>query len=65
MGRLNMEEKISFYYIKTFVDLLWKYRIYRRIERPPLIIEPLYDVDTQEEAMQEIERLEKENERIS
>lgn len=54
------EETISFYAIKTWVDALWKYRIYRKIERPPLIVEPLYDVDSREEADIEIERLEKE-----
>ena len=59
------EEKISFYSIKTYVDTHWMYRIYRKIERPPLIIEPLYDVDTSEEADKEIERLEKEYEKIS
>lgn len=58
-------ENISFYAIKTYVDAIWKYRIYRKIERPPLVVEPLYDVDTEEEADKEIERLEKEYERLS
>ena len=54
------KEKIFFYAIKTYVDAIWKYRIYRKIERPPLVVEPLYDVDTEEEADKEIKRLEKE-----
>jgi len=57
---MEANEKISFYSIKTYVDAIWKYRIYRKIERPPLVVEPLYDVDTEEEADNEIERLEKE-----
>ena len=59
------KEKISFYAIKTFVDAHWVYRIYRRIEQPPLIIDTLYDVDSEEEADKEIEKLEKEYERLS
>ena len=55
------DEVISYYSIRTYVDGEWKHIIYRRIERPALIVNKLFCVDTKQTANNVIEELEKEN----
>ena len=61
--QIKADEIVSYYSIKTYVDGGWKYRLYISIERPAITVESLYDMDTQEDADIEIERLERENDK--
>ena len=58
---MTADEIISYYSIRTYVDGEWKHIIYRRIERPALIVNKLFCVDTEQIANNVIEELEKEN----
>lgn len=60
---MEVNETISYYSIRTYVDGEWKHIIYKRLERPAVVVDKLFCVDTEQIANNVIEELEKENDK--